>query len=158
MARPFLKRASSSMRVTVDVRRSGESVFSANSGRELSRFAVGGLQALTAESIALFAPSVNAFRRFSGETPAPRNKRWGYSNASANISIVLGGDVKPRLEHRVAGADANPYLAIAAVLAGIHHGIGQNIDPGQSSDGDVSAFVDPTLPQHRRRTACARKR
>ncbi len=146
MARPFLKRAGSSMRVVVDVKRSGESVFSSDSGRGLARFAAGGLQALMAESIALFAPSVNAFRRFSGATAIPRNRRWGYSNASANISIVVGGDVQPRLEHRVAGSDANPYLAIAAVLAGIHHGIGQNIDPGQPSDGDVSALVDPTVP------------
>jgi glutamine synthetase len=146
MARPFLTRAGSSMRVMVDVKRAGESVFSSDSGRDLARFAAGGLQALMAESIALFAPSVNAFRRFSGETTAPRNKRWGYSNASANVSVVVGGDAEPRLEHRVAGADANPYLAIAAVLAGIHHGIGQNIDPGQSSDGDVAALVDPTLP------------
>ncbi len=146
MARPFLKRAGSSMRVIVDVKRAGESVLSSDSGRNLARFAVGGLQALMAESIALFAPSVNAFRRFSGDTTAPRNKRWGYSNASANISVVMGGDVEPRIEHCVAGADANPYLAMAAVLAGIHHGIGQNIDPGQSSDGDVSALVDPTLP------------
>ncbi len=146
MARPFLKRAGSSMRVMVDVKRAGESVFSSDSGRDLARFAAGGLQALMAESIALFAPSVNAFRRFSGEAGTARNKRWGYSNASANISVAVGGDVEPRIEHRVAGADANPYLAIAAVLAGVHYGIGQNIDPGQSSDGDVSAFVDPTLP------------
>jgi glutamine synthetase len=50
------------------------------------------------------------------------------------------------VEHRVAGADANPYLALAAVLTGIHYGIGQNIDPGQPADSGVAAFVDPTLP------------
>ncbi len=145
MARPFLGRPGSGMRLTVDLKRAGESVFSTNSGGDLARFAVGGLQALMGEALAMFAPSVNAFRRFGGEAAVPRNRRWGYGNSSANISITTGGAAST-VTHRVAGADANSYLAIAAVFAGMHYGIGQNIDPGQAADGDVSALVDPTLP------------
>ncbi|MCE9521640.1 MAG: glutamine synthetase, partial [Alphaproteobacteria bacterium] len=51
-----------------------------------------------------------------------------------------------RIEHSVASADANPYLVIAAVLAGIHHGISHQIDPGQPFDGNANAFFDQTLP------------
>ena len=144
MARPFLGRPGSGMRLTVDLKRAGESVLSPGSGGALMRFAVGGLQALMVESLALFAPSVNGFRRFDGERAPARNKRWGYDHATANISIAAPNG-EPMLVHRVAGADANPFLAIAAALAGVHHGIGQNIDPGQPADGDVSAFVDPTF-------------
>lgn len=145
MARPFLKRPGSDMRLTVDLKRAGESVFSPESGSGLARFAVGGLQALMGEALALFAPSLNAFRRFAGDECVPRNRRWSYGSRSANISIETRG-ASAAVTHRVAGADANPYLAMAAVLAGIHHGIGQNLDPGQAAEGDASAFVDPTFP------------
>jgi glutamine synthetase len=116
-----------------------------DAGSDLVRFAVGGLQALMGEALALFAPSVNAFRRFSGKDAVPRNRRWAYGSDAANLSIATGGS-SATVAHRIAGADANPYLAIAAVLAGVHHGIGQNLDPGQAADRDVSAFVDPTFP------------
>jgi glutamine synthetase len=58
----------------------------------------------------------------------------------------MGQDADPHVLHRIASADANPYLVLAAVLAGAHHGIGQNIDPGQPSDANVASFVDPTFP------------
>ncbi|NOT40798.1 MAG: glutamine synthetase [Alphaproteobacteria bacterium] len=145
MAQPFLGRPGSGMRMTVDLNRAGESVFSTDAGGDLVRFAVGGLQALMGESLALLAPSENAFRRFGSGFTAPRNRRWGYANPSTNISIVPGGR-QAALLHRLAGADANPYLVAASVLAGIHYGIQQNLDPGNAAAGDVSALVDPTLP------------
>lgn len=145
MARPLLGQPGCGLRVTVDLRRAGESVLSSGAGGDLVRFAVGGLQALTAESLAIFAPGVNAFRRFGGQHALSRNRRWGYGNTTANVSIeARGGQIA--IEHRLAAADANPYLALAAVLAGLHYGIGQNIDPGQAADSDVSAFADPTFP------------
>jgi glutamine synthetase len=149
MARPVLGRSVNSMRVAMGLRRAtGESVFAATSGGDLMRFAVGGLQALMAESLALLVPSVHAFRRFSGPGAAPRNRRWGYGSAWANVSVVTGPEADPHVLHRVASADANPYLALAAALAGVHHGIGQNLDPGQPSDGDLASFVDPTFPMN----------
>lgn len=147
MAKPFLSSPGSGLRMRVDVRRqSGESVFAATQGGELARFAVGGLQAVMAESVALLAPNVNAFRRFHGVKALPRNKRWGYGSKLANLSIESASEGALFVEHRLAGADANPYLVLAALLTGIHHGIGQNIDPGQPSEAGVAAYVDPTLP------------
>jgi glutamine synthetase len=99
-----------------------------------------------AESAALFAPSVNAFRRYSGAGAVPRNKRWGYLNESVNFSVVKGDDDAPRIDIASAGADANPYLSLAAILAGVHYGISQGLDAGAPAEGDVSTLVDPTLP------------
>ena len=145
MAVPLRGRNSNAMRVAVDLRRSsGESVFGGVSGGELARFAVGGLQALLPESLALFVASAHAFRRFLGAMSAPRNRRWGYENGSLNLAVATpaGGDTY--ILHRAGSADANPYLALAAMLAGVHYGIGQNIDPGPPTDG--SGFIDPTFP------------
>jgi glutamine synthetase len=147
MAKPFAGRRGNSLGATVDVRRaSGESVFATTPGGELVRFGVGGLQALAAESLAIFAPSVNAFRRFSDNDAAPRNRHWGFDHSTANLSVVTNSMPTPLIAHRVASADANPYLVVAAILAGVHFGIAQNVDPGQPTDGDVSGFVDPTFP------------
>lgn len=147
MARPFLASAGSGLRVAVDLRReAGGSVFASDAGGELARFAVGGLQALAVESLALFAPSGNAFRRFGGAGATARNRRWGYGNATANLTIESRGASELVVSHRVAAADANPYLVAAAILAGVHHGIAQHIDPGPATKDDVGALVDPTFP------------
>jgi glutamine synthetase len=146
MARPFADLAASGMRFQLGLRRGEVSVFATTEGGDMSRSAVGGLQTVMADSIALFAPSVNSFRRFTGNHAVPRNKRWGYLNKTANISIVQGNDDAPRIDVAIAGADANPYLALAAMLAGVHYGISQGLDAGAPADGDVSGFVDPTLP------------
>lgn len=149
MAKPFLNAAGNGLQVSVGLQHpSGEGVFDVASaeGAILLRSAIGGLQALLAESIALFAPNVNAYRRFTSDASAPRNKRWGFANRTANLSLPGTADEPQLISHRVAGADANPYLVLAAILAGVHHGIAQRLDPGAAFDGDAAAFVDETLP------------
>lgn len=147
MAKPLLGSNANAMSVSMDLRRSsGESIFSGASGGELMRFAVGGVQALLAESLALFAPSAHAFRRFAGKASAPRNRRWGYENGTSNLAVAAAPGGHSHVVHRAAGADANPYLALAAMLAGLHYGIGQNVDAGQPTDADVRGFIDPTFP------------
>jgi glutamine synthetase len=147
MAKPLLDAPANGMRLRVGMRRGADSVFATSDGSDLVRAAVGGLQAVMAESLALFLPSANSFRRFGGADGVARNRRWGYLNKSANISIGRGGDEgAPYIEIATAGADSNPYLALAAILAGIHHGITQGLDAGTATDADVGALVDPTLP------------
>ena len=73
------------------------------------------------ESMALFAPSINSYRRFEPDMFAPVNRRWGVNNRSAGLRVPVGPNDARRIEHRVAGADANPYLVLAAVLAGANH-------------------------------------
>jgi len=76
----------------------------------------------------------------------PVNRRWGINNRSTGLRIPAGDDDSTRIEHRVAGADANPYLLTAAVLAGIHHGLHRRLDPGAPVVGNPYRNAVTTLP------------
>lgn len=149
MAKPFLALPGSAMALTIGLEDgAGRDMFAdrtAKSAGEALLAALGGLQAVMADSIALFAPNANAYRRFRAGGAA-RNKRWGFNNPTTALNVTGGAGLRRRIEHRVPGADANPYLAIAAALAGVHHGMSEGLDPGQPFDGDAAKFVDQTMP------------
>ena len=67
------------------------------------------------------------------------------------LRVPTGKGAARRIEHRVAGADANPYLALATLLAGVHHGIKEKIDPGPAWEGNSSSIYDEGLPFRPRR-------
>jgi len=92
--------------------------------------AIGGLAATMHEAMAIFAPNANSYRRFVPGTYVPLSPSWGYNHRDVSLRIPVSSHQNRRIEHRVAGADANPYLVAAAVLAGIHHGISQRCRPG----------------------------
>ena len=98
------------------------------------------------EAMAIFAPSQNSYRRFQPDMFAPVNRRWGINNRSAGLRVPMSVEAARRVEHRVAGADANPYLTLAAVLAGLHLGLMKKIDPGPPAQGNVSREPDLALP------------
>jgi glutamine synthetase len=77
---------------------------------------------------------------------APVNRRWGVNNRSAGLRIPMSPGEARRIEHRAAGADANPYLMLAGILAGLHHGLINKIDPGPAAVGNVSREPDMALP------------
>ena len=89
-----------------------------------------------AESMLIFAPNANSYRRFRRNSYAPVAANWGINNRTVSLRIPAGAAPTCHIEHRPAGADANPYLVLAAVLAGIHHGITQKLDPGQPVTGN----------------------
>jgi glutamine synthetase len=62
------------------------------------------------------------------------------------LRIPHGTGATTRVEHRVAGADANPYLVIASILAGMSHGIANKIDPGPAVEGNSEGIEAPPLP------------
>ena len=149
MAKPYLECTGSGLHIHLSLLdRDGRNIFAGadESGSELLHHAIGGLQALMPESMALFAPSQNSYRRFQPDMFAPVNRSWGVNNRSAGMRIPAGPDDSRRVEHRVAGADANPYLALAAVLAGVHHGLLKKLDPGAPAKGNVTKEPDPALP------------
>jgi len=149
MAKPYPDKSGSGQHVHLSlIDRAGRNVFDNGTpeGSEMLRFAAGGLAALMPESMAFFAPNLNAYRRFQPDMFAPVNRRWGINNRSAGLRIPVGPDEARRIEHRCAGADANPYLVMAAILAGVHHGILNKIDPGPPAVGNVSRQPDPALP------------
>lgn len=149
MAKPYPERSGSGMHLHVSVLdANGRNIFDDGSEKGSPRLAhaIGGLQALMPESMALFAPNVNSYRRFQPDMFAPVNRRWGVNNRSAGLRVPTGPSEARRVEHRAAGADANPYLALAAVLAGIHHGLEAKLDPGAPAVGNVSRDPDLALP------------
>ena len=118
-------------------------------GSDLLRYAVAGCLELLPASMLLFAPSFNAYRRFQPGNHAPTESAWGYDNRTAAIRIPESPGAARRIEHRVAGADANPYLVLAAVLAGIWHGIENTLSPpnpieGNAWDQEIDAPALPT--------------
>ncbi len=101
--------------------------------------------------MAFLAPNVNGFRRFLPDIFVPTQRSWGFENRSVALRIPTGKGAARRIEHRVAGADANPYLALATLLAGVHRGITSKIDPGPAWEGNASAAYDESLPFRPRR-------
>lgn len=108
--------------------------------------AVAGLRATMAEAMAIFAPNLNVYRRFQPDEFVPVTTDWGDNNRSVAFRIPPSDAANRRIEHRVSGAEANPYLVVAAVLAGVHHGLSNKLDPGEKQGGNAGAEVDPELP------------
>ena len=108
--------------------------------------ALGGLKETMAESTLLFAPNANSYRRFRRNSYAPLSANWGVNNRTVSLRIPAGAPETCHIEHRPAGADANPYLVLAAVLAGMHHGITHQIDPGPPVSGNGYEKQAATIP------------
>ena len=106
-------------------------------GSDLLTYAVAGCLELLPASMLLFAPSFNAYRRFQPGNHAPTEATWGYDNRTTALRIPESPPAARRIEHRVAGADANPYLVLAAVLAGIWHGIENKLIPPPAIEGNA---------------------
>ncbi|MBX6323663.1 MAG: glutamine synthetase, partial [Rhodospirillaceae bacterium] len=149
MAKPFAERAGSGMHLHVSLETAdGANAFADEdpAGGPLLRHAVAGTMATMAESMAVFAPNANSYRRFRRNSYAPMAPAWGINNRSVALRVPAGPAAARHVEHRVAGADANPYLALAAVLAGMHHGIVSRLDPGPPVSGNAYARLAPSLP------------
>jgi glutamine synthetase len=98
------------------------------------------------DSVAILAPSFNAYRRFQPGCHAPTFPSWGYENRTVAVRVPAGNNTARRLEHRVAGADANPYLLFAVLLSAMLEGIKQSIDPGTPISGDGYSQEKDSLP------------
>lgn len=154
MAKPFEDQAGSGMHVHVSLLdRRGRNIFAGPTDAETGlpaapelKFALGGLKAAMAESMAIFAPNANSYRRFQPNAFVPVNTAWGTNNRTVALRIPHSDAANIRLEHRPAGADANPYLVCASVLAGIHHGLENRVDPGPIEQGNAGEADAADLP------------
>jgi glutamine synthetase len=97
---------------------------------------IAGLQAYIPEVFALLAPNINSYKRFAGELSMPINLEWGYDNRTTGLRVPYGPAEEGRVETRVIGADANPYLLISAILAAGLLGIEEALEPTQASEED----------------------
>ncbi|MBS7662849.1 glutamine synthetase [Pseudomonas lalucatii] len=133
MAKPITDEPGSAMHLhqsIVDLE-TGRNIFSNDDGSmsELFLHHIGGLQKFIPEVLPLFAPNVNSFRRFLPDTSAPVNVEWGEENRTVGLRVPDSGAQNRRVENRLAGADANPYLALAASLLCGYIGMVEGIEP-----------------------------
>jgi glutamine synthetase len=144
MAKPFDGASGSGLHVHLSLERDGANAFDEPGepiGPTLAG-AVGGLVETMGEAFLLFAPHLNSYRRHLPGSYAPVGGNWGIDNRGAAVRIPETRGPGARLEHRVAGADANPYLGAAAVIAGAVHGIGKGLAPPPPSTSEA----DGTAP------------
>lgn len=150
MAKPLANTPGSSMHLHQSVvdAVSGRNVFSAEDGQSTPTFRhfIGGLQACMADFTALFAPNVNSYQRLFHPFASPNNACWSYDNRAAGLRIPASAPSARRVENRLPGADANPYLVIAASLAAGLYGIERGIEPTAAVQGEIQVPEELTLP------------
>jgi glutamine synthetase len=150
MAKPMANEPGSAMHVHQSVidAQNGNNIFSNEDGSpsQLFKYYIGGLQRYMPAALALVAPYVNSYRRLVRNTAAPINIQWGVDNRTVGFRVPESGFKDRRVENRIIGADANPYLALAVTLACGYLGMTEQIEPTPMVDG--SAYDKPyELPQ-----------
>ncbi|MGC4026801.1 MAG: glutamine synthetase family protein [Mesorhizobium sp.] len=140
MAKPFENYAGSGMHLHVSMPdKNGKNIFSEKTPGAygpLLLHAMGGLLATMPESMLVFAPHANSWRRFVSQSYAPMAPTWGVNNRSVALRVPEGDVRARRIEHRPAGVDTNPHMVAATVLAGIAKGLDEKLDPGPEVTGN----------------------
>lgn len=150
MAKPMAGEPGSAMHVHQSLldKATGRNLFSEEDGSPSQAFYwyIGGLQRYVPAAMALFAPYVNSYRRLARSTAAPINIQWGTDNRTVGIRSPVAKPAARRVENRVIGADANPYVALAATLACGYLGMKHRIEPTPECKGDAY-LGDYALPR-----------
>ena len=115
-------------------------------GSPLLRQAIAGCLATMEDSMLLFAPNLNSYRRFQPGNHCPTAATWGYENRTVSVRVPADKLKAMRLEHRVAGADANPHLVACAILAGMLYGIENQLQAPEPLSGDTFSESAKRLP------------
>ncbi|WP_175651363.1 glutamine synthetase family protein [Pseudomonas sp. Marseille-P9899] len=149
MAKPFDHLAGTGMHLHVSLADAdGNNLFASEdpAGTPLLRQAVGGMLDALLDSLLLFCPNANSYRRFQANSYAPLAPTWGIDNRTVSLRVPGGPAPTRHIEHRICGADANPYLAAAALLGAVHHGLRLQLDPGAPVEGNGYAQATELLP------------
>ncbi|HTW34949.1 MAG TPA: glutamine synthetase family protein [Rhizomicrobium sp.] len=152
MAKPYEQEPGSAMHIhqsVVDTQK-GKSLFSTKSGKDTRLFLahIAGLQKHLPAAMPLIAPFVNSYRRLVRFLSAPINTHWGHENRTVGLRVPVSDVQNRRVENRVPGADANPYLAIAASLACGYLGMIENLSPTKAMEGNAYESTRYQLPRH----------
>lgn len=140
MAKPMMNEPGSAMHVHQSVvDRHGQNIFSQADGShsDLFRWYIGGLQKYTPASMAFLAPYVNSYRRILRHSAAPINTQWGLDNRTVGFRVPYSDPSARRVENRIIGSDANPYLALAATLAAGYLGMIEQVEPTEVMRGSA---------------------
>lgn len=150
MAKPMEGQPGSSMHIHQCVldAKSSRNLFAQRNGRNSKLFLhyIAGLQKNLPAMMPLLAPNVNSYRRLIRDSDAPINTHWGFDNRTVGLRVPHSDAQNRRVENRVAGADANPYLAIAASLACGYIGMTQRLKPRSPVEGSAYRLAH-TLPR-----------
>ncbi len=148
MAKPYGTQAGSGMHVHFSViDEYGVNIYVGKDGpSEALMHSVGGLLENMGESMAIFAPHANSYRRLRPSEHAPTYASWGFDNRSAAVRVITASKPATRIEHRVAGADTNPYLVLAMILGAALSGMREKTNPGGAITGDDHAVNHEPLP------------
>lgn len=149
MAKAIEDQAGSAMHLHVSlIDAAGKNLFADGAGADTPMFRhfMGGLQKYVPEAMPLFAPHVNSYRRIRPSHSAPANVEWSHDNRSCGLRVPKAGREARRVENRLPGADANPYLAIAATLVCGYLGMEEQLERSPEAFGN--AYQAPsTLPR-----------
>ena len=149
MAKPMENQPGSAMHLHASlVDKKGTNLFATANGdnSDMFRHFIGGLQKYMDDVAPLFAPNVNSFRRMRPDFSAPVNLQWGYDNRSCGLRVPISDAANRRVENRLPGADANPYLAIAAMLVCGYIGMREKAEPKPMVQGSAYKHAR-TLPR-----------
>ncbi len=144
MAKPYAEHAGSGLHVHASViDKDGKNVLDAKGGdpKRLKSVCAGMLQTMRDAQL-IFAPFANSYRRFQPGSFAPVDLTWGFGNRGTAIRIPDKDGPAARVEHRVAGADANPHLLLAAILGGMLLGLDNDLDPGPVTEPGVESHAE----------------
>ncbi len=136
MAKPYGDQAGSGLHVHASIiDRDGNNILDAKGSDpvKLKSVTAGMLQTMRDAQL-IFAPFANSYRRFQPGSFAPVDIDWGLGHRGTAVRIPDANGPAARVEHRVAGADANPYLLLTAILGGMLMGLGETLDPGPATE------------------------
>lgn len=140
MAKPYIEESGNGLHIHLSLMdKQGNNIFADDDPTQnaFMRHAVAGLLDMADATQAFLFPNINSYRRLDPGAYAPTSKTWGNDNRTVAIRIPSGGKDATRLEHRISGADANPYLAVTAILAGVVEGISNEMTPPEAVVGDA---------------------
>ncbi|SDT08629.1 glutamine synthetase family protein [Pseudomonas oryzae] len=153
MAKPYPGQAGNGLHVHISLLdKDGNNIFAAENplDNDALRHAIGGVLQTLPASMAFLCPNVNSYRRFGSQFYVPNAPSWGLDNRTVALRVPTGNPDALRIEQRVAGADANPYLLMASLLAGVHHGLTHQIEPGEPIEGNSYEQLEQSLPNNLR--------
>ena len=151
MAKPYLDQPGNGMHVHFSILdNNGQNIFSngGNSGSKFLTNAIGGCISAMKASTLIFAPFENSYERLTPRAHAPTGISWAYENRTAAIRIPMGSPSSKRIEHRVAGGDANPYLLFTAIMGAALNGIEHQMDAPKPIQGDAYSLNLPQLAKN----------
>jgi len=149
MAKPYPDASGNGLHVHASLLdRDGRNIFDDGSaqGSVALRHAIGGVLASMADATLIFAPHAGSYDRLVPGAHAPTGIGWAYENRTASIRVPNGPPAARRLEHRVPGGDANPYLVLAAILGGMELGLADKIPPPAPLTGNAYTQELPQIP------------